>query len=968
MPDAAFFDELLLDFCMRHPHLKAELFRFIDVLPVLPPSDVTAHLLEYLGGARDDLPAPIRFSIDVASPSGNVGKIVARAARRNVLRMARRFIAGTNARELIGAIGALRGRRLAVTLDALGEAVLTGREADLYRDQYLSLLRETAPVVSRLSLDPLIDRDHDDSPLPRVNVSVKLSALTPLLDPIDPDGVARDVVPRFAAILDAAAEAGAFVHVDMEQYEKKDLTLALFEEVLGSARYRKTRNVGIVLQAYLRDTERDIARLAEWARRRGAPVWVRLVKGAYWDSETVLARQRGWPVPVWQEKWQTDACYERSSALLLDHSDALRPAFASHNVRSLAHALALARERGLPERFVEFQALYGMADPLKEALVGLGQRVRVYAPFGELIPGMAYLVRRLLENTSNDSFVRREVVEGDARGELLSPPRAPEKAPIPRENAMKSQQNVAPSLDGFENEPLEDFSKAGVRDAYRAAYDSVLRDSGIHCPAVIAGRDVETPERIQSVSPSDTSRTVAASASARAADADLAVQAARAGFAEWRGTPVEERARVLERAAELFGARRRELAAWACLEAGKPWRDADADVAEAMDFCRYYARAARDLFAPERLDGPGEANVTLHAPRGPTVVISPWNFPFAILAGMTTAALVTGNPVLMKPAEQTPACGYHVFRLLREAGVPAGALHFLPGLGEDVGARLVEHPDTATIAFTGSRAVGHLIARRAAETSTGPAGIKRVVLEMGGKNAIIVDDDADLDEAIPAVLGSAFGYAGQKCSACSRVIVLSRIYDAFVARLAESAKAWVTGPAHDPAASVGPLIDRESVDRVNRYAEIGARDGKVVFRGALGPTTARGTFAAPVIVADVPPSSPLAEEEVFGPVLAVMRAANIDEAFALANGTSYALTGGLYSRSPAHIERARRELDVGNLYINRKITGALVARQPFGGHRHSGTGMKAGGRDYLLQFVVARTVTENTLRRGFAPD
>jgi RHH-type proline utilization regulon transcriptional repressor/proline dehydrogenase/delta 1-pyrroline-5-carboxylate dehydrogenase len=753
VPDAAFFDELLLDFCMRHPHLKAELFRFIDVLPVLPPSDVTAHLLEYLGGARDDLPAPIRFSVDVASKAGNVGKIVARAARRNVLRMARRFIAGTNAGELIGAIGALRGRRLAVTLDALGEAVLTGHEADLYRDQYLALLRETAPIVSRLPADPLIDRDHDESLLPRVNVSVKLSALTPLFDPIDPDGVARDVVPRFTAILDAAAATGAFVHVDMEQYEKKDLTLALFEEVLGSVRHRKTRNVGIVLQAYLRDTERDIVRLAAWARRRGAPVWVRLVKGAYWDSETVLARQRGWPVPVWQEKWQTDACYERSSALLLDHSDALRPAFASHNVRSLAHALALARERGLPERFVEFQALYGMADPLKEALVGLGQRVRVYAPFGELIPGMAYLVRRLLENTSNDSFVRREVVEGDALDELLSPPRAPEKPPIPRKNAMTPEQNDAPSIDGFENEPLEDFSKADVRDSYRAAYDSVVRDSGIHCPVVIAGRDIETPARIQSVSPSDTSRTVAASASARGLDADLAIRAARDGFTEWRNTPVEERAQILERAADLFGARRREFAAWACLEAGKPWRDADADVAEAMDFCRYYARAARDLFAPERLDAPGEANVTVHAPRGPTVVISPWNFPFAILTGMTAAALVTGNPVLMKPAEQTPACGYHVFRLLCEAGVPAGALHFLPGIGEDVGARLVEHPDTATIAFTGSRAVGHVILRRAAATSTGPAGIKRVVLEMGGKNAIIVDDDADLDEATPPFSG-----------------------------------------------------------------------------------------------------------------------------------------------------------------------------------------------------------------------
>jgi RHH-type proline utilization regulon transcriptional repressor/proline dehydrogenase/delta 1-pyrroline-5-carboxylate dehydrogenase len=414
--------------------------------------------------------------------------------------------------------------------------------------------------------------------------------------------------------------------------------------------------------------------------------------------------------------------------------------------------------------------------------------------------------------------------------------------------------------------------------------------------------------------------------------------------------------------------RRDTLAAWTCWEAGKPWRDADADVAEAIDFCRYYALAGRALAAPVRADVPGEENRTALAPRGPTAVIAPWNFPIAILAGMTAAALVVGNPVLMKPAEQTPGCGYLLFRIMREAGVPADVLHFLPGIGEVTGVRLVEHPDVATIAFTGSRAVGHAIARRAAETSTGVVGLKRVVAEMGGKNAIVVDDDADFDEAVPGVLGSAFGYAGQKCSACSRVIVVGRAYDAFVGRLVEAARALVVGPAEDPAASLGPLIDAESVARVRRYTEIGARDGRIVFEGSLGPACARGHFAPPVIVADVPESSPLAQEEVFGPVLAVLRAKDFDAALAIANGTEYALTGGLYSRSPAHIERAREGFDVGNLYVNRKITGAHVWRQPFGGHRHSGTGGKAGGREYLLHFGVLRTVTENTLRRGFAKD
>jgi RHH-type proline utilization regulon transcriptional repressor/proline dehydrogenase/delta 1-pyrroline-5-carboxylate dehydrogenase len=322
----------------------------------------------------------------------------------------------------------------------------------------------------------------------------------------------------------------------------------------------------------------------------------------------------------------------------------------------------------------------------------------------------------------------------------------------------------------------------------------------------------------------------------------------------------------------------------------------------------------------------------------------------------------------MKPAEQTPACGYHVYRVFREAGVPAGALHFVPGIGSVAGARLVAHPDIATIVFTGSRSVGHFIASKAAETSTGRAGIKRVIAEMGGKNAIIVDDDADLDEAVPGVLASAFGYAGQKCSACSRVIVVGRIHDAFVDRLAKAAAALVVGRAEDPATSVGPLIDAESVNRVRKCQLTAEAEGRVVFRGGLGPGTEHGYFVPPTIVTDVKTSSPLAQEEIFGPLLAVLRADDFQHALAIANGTEYALTGGVYSRSPAHIARACAEFDVGNLYVNRKITGAFVARQPFGGHRHSGTGGKAGGRDYLLSFLTARTVTENTLRRGFAPE
>ena len=415
--------------------------------------------------------------------------------------------------------------------------------------------------------------------------------------------------------------------------------------------------------------------------------------------------------------------------------------------------------------------------------------------------------------------------------------------------------------------------------------------------------------------------------------------------------------------------RRFDLAALQVFEVGKPWREADADVAEAIDFCMYYAREAERLAAPRRVDVPGEENATTHWPRGVAVVIAPWNFPLAILAGMTTAALVTGNTVVMKPAEQSSLIGLGLHEILLEAGVPPAALAFLPGRGEEVGPTLVSHPDTALVAFTGSRQVGLAINRAAADASAaaGSRRIARVIAELGGKNAMIIDDDADLDEAVLAVVHSAFGFQGQKCSACSRVIVLDRVHDAFLDRLAGAVRGLPVGPACDPGTRVGPLVDDEARDRVLRFVDIGRRTGRTVAAVDVGPHADRGWFVGPHVFADVDPAGPLGQEEIFGPVLAVFRAHDFDHALALANDTPYALTAGLFSRSPVHLQAARESLVAGNVYLNRGITGALVQRQPFGGFRMSGIGSKAGGPDYLLQFVVPRTVTENTLRRGFAP-
>jgi RHH-type proline utilization regulon transcriptional repressor/proline dehydrogenase/delta 1-pyrroline-5-carboxylate dehydrogenase len=517
-------------------------------------------------------------------------------------------------------------------------------------------------------------------------------------------------------------------------------------------------------------------------------------------------------------------------------------------------------------------------------------------------------------------------------------------------------------------EPLTDFSRAPARDAMRAALEQVARQLGGNYPAVVNYRPLTAAKFLDSLNPSHKRQVVGRFAQSTPEQARQAVAAAAAAFPAWRDTPAADRARFLFDAANVVRRRRFELAAWQVHECGKQWREADADVAETFDYFEFYAREMLRLARPRLRNVPGENNAYFYDARGVAVVIAPWNFPLAILAGMTSAAAVTGNTVVMKPAEQSAIVGAKLMEVFQEVGLPAGVVNYLPGVGEEVGPVLVRHPEVAIIAFTGSRPVGLLINREAAEMQPAQSQVKRVIAEMGGKNAVIVDDDADMDEAVHGVVASAFGYAGQKCSACSRVIALDGVHDAFLNRLAQAADSLVVGPAEDPSSFVGPVIDEDAQRRLLAVIEKGKGEARLVYSGRLGPLADEGFYVAPHIFADVRPESFLAREEFFGPVLAMLRARDLDHALQIANSTEYALTGGLYSRSPANITRVKRDFRVGNLYINRKITGALVDRQPFGGFKMSGIGSKAGGPDYLLQFVLPRTITENTLRRGFAPD
>lgn len=934
----AWWQERLMAWATNDPDFRVKLLRFVDVLPSLRTAGAVAgHVRQYF---REDTPLPVRLSSSAAGAKA-FRPVLSKVVRRGVFTMADRFIGGASPEDALQHLRELVADGAAYTVDLLGEAVLANSEADAYLARYLDLIAVLSADAGKQVDGPLEIR--------KVNVSVKLSALTAHFEPAAPAATCRNVRGRLAPLLRAARQAGVFINIDMEQYRFKDLTHVIAEDVLMDAEFRTWEDAGIVVQAYLRDAADDIARLRSLAERRGSPITVRLVKGAYWDEEMILAQQEGRPAPVFQDKAATDANYETCTRLLVDAYPHLRPAFGTHNPRSITQAMLQVERAGLDRRRAEFQMLYGMAEGLRKAVHECGYRTRVYVPVGDILPGMAYLVRRLLENTTNESWLLHRHEDGDA-GDLLKQPQPSETPPA--------------RIEGFRNASPLEFYRPEVRAEMAAALERRRTRFGASYPVLIGGDDIDGP--IAEVRyPGDPQVVIGAVAQAAKEDADRAVAVARAAFPAWRDAGAAARAGILRRAADLLEARRYDFAATMVFESGKPWREADGDVAEAIDYLRYYADAAQRLELGVPLYSPaGEDNRYINEPRGVAAVVAPWNFPLAIPAGMTVAALAAGCAAILKPAKQSPVIAFEIVRLLHEAGVPREALAYLPGDGATIGKALVEHPGVDVVAFTGSNAVGLAIVREAAVVRPGQRNVKKVIVEMGGKNAIIVDDDADLDQAVEGVVQSAFGYAGQKCSACSRVVVVGSAYQEFRQRLAAAVESLAVGPPHDPYSFVPPVISAEAKQRIEEYGDTGFREGKLVARG---PSAAGGFFVPPMVFEGIHRDSPLAREEVFGPLLILFHARSFEEAMEIANDSRFGLTGGLFSRNPSNIARARTEFRVGNLYINRKITGALVGRQPFGGYAMSGGGDKAGGPNYVEQFMAPRVVTENTMRRGFAP-
>ena len=977
------FYQRMMALSMRDETFKVQMFRFVDVLASLQHSgEIVRHLDEYFREMRNGFAPVLQTGVRAAKIAPWFSSWV---LRWNVSGMARQFISGRNPEDAMKTLRKGRKNRIGFTVDLLGEAVVSEQEAHEYGVRCLELLEGLA-AQTRGWTDPL---GRNAELFPVVNLSVKISALYSQMNPADPEDAIEHLAPKLRPILRRARELGAFVNFDMESYAHKNSTLELFKRLFTEAEFKDWPHAGIVVQAYLRDAEKDLRDLIAWARERGTRFTIRLVKGAYWDYEKIKAAQNGWRCPVWLQKPESDANFEACTRVLLENEDIVTSAFGSHNVRSIAYAQALAEQMGIDKSRFEFQLLYGMAGPIKRALVEMGYRVREYCPVGELLPGMAYLVRRLLENTSNEGFLRAKFSDNASAMQLLRDPatlvakRTREVATIGpgrlQDNGMietddtldgssrNGHSRETPPGDSYENAPLVNFVHRQTQEQMLTAIRDVRARLGQRYPLVINGQKITTGNWMDSLNPTNPSEVVGSVAEAGIPEAEQAVKAAGDAFKHWCRVSVNHRAELLERAAAIMDRRRFELSALEVFEVGKGWAEADGDIREAIDFLLFYAQQMRIMGRPKLTQHVlGEESYQHYWPRGVALVVAPWNFPIAILTGMVSAAIVTGNTVIMKPAEPSSVTGAFLMEIFEEADVPPGVLNYLPGHGSVIGQHLVDHPEVVMIAFTGSREVGLRIWESAGKTRPGQRELKRVVCEMGGKNAVIVDSDADLDEAIVDTVYSAFGYQGQKCSACSRLIVLEENYDRVVERLIAATASLRTDNPEAPGITVGPVIDEKAYKRIQERIEHGKTEATLAYQAKDIPAT--GYYIPPTIFTNVRPDSRLAQEEIFGPVLSVIKVRNLDEAIVVANGTKYALTAGFFSRSPANIERVKAELEAGNVYINRSCTGAVVGRHPFGGFKMSGGGTKAGGSDYLLNFLVPRVVTENIMRHGFAPE
>jgi RHH-type proline utilization regulon transcriptional repressor/proline dehydrogenase/delta 1-pyrroline-5-carboxylate dehydrogenase len=910
---------------LNQESLRVTVLQLLEVLPALDDDELLArHLRSYLEPYRERLGGVFGrlISLDWTAPN-------ARTLRTALLQFAGELVAAENPPSLAGVIQGIGRLPAGITLAPVMPPALTDEDGERYglrQPALLELLSQAGPLPGR----------------PPISLSITLSALIAHLDPLDYAGVRRRVLAHLQPLLALLRQTGGALTVEMERYELKDTILALFRDLVdaeGDGSWRP----GITLQAYLPDTERDLKNLTDWARNRGHRIAVRLIKGAHRDTELALALQRNWTPPVFADPSATDAQYERLADRLFEQPDRLYPVFGSHSLRAIAYTLARAARTGLTASDFEIEMQYGVAEPLARAVAALNGNLRIRLPTGDPLTALRYLARHLLEEAGNATFLSQPYLETRNLARLLAeptPPAPPPEGPRPP----------------FGHTPLRDFSLEPVRTSFATVLSEVRSEAGKQYLLSICGAPHCGAEWRSSRNPARPEETLGHVAMADLETVRCAVDNARHAFQDWSGTPAKDRIALCRRVEHLMTTRRDELAVWQVLELGKNWREADADVAEAIDFFKFHTQQM------EQLDGwhatarsPFELNHVRYEPYGVVVVAAPQTLSLAALANMTAAALVAGNTVLVKPSPLMNLVAQGFKRLLDLAGLPLSVCQFLPGRDLVLRDYLVGHPEVDVIAFTGPRTAGLEMLRNARLAAPEQTRGKHFVGDMGGKTVILVDEDADLDEAILRILFSAFGFQGQRLANSAQVIVVGRRHDPLVERLAATLSGFTYGPPENPAHLFGPMINQEACEKALGYIELGKREGTLAF---LGKVPEPGFYCPPALVTEITPQHRLAQENILGPILPVLRARRFEEALAFAAQAENTLLGVVFSRLPEHIRLARERLKVRDLHLHCRTSVAGLGMQPFADARLFGANRPAGGADYLKQFLWSRTLSE----------
>lgn len=876
--------------------------------------------------------------------------VIRQAVTQAMKILGRQFVMGRNIEEAAHRAESFEKRGYRYSYDMLGEAARTMKDAERYFTSYQNAIASIGKASKGKGV------------IAGPGISIKLSALHPRYEFAQSERVMRELVPQVIALAQGAKKAGIGCTIDAEEAERLDLSLDIIDAVAADSSLKDWDGLGLAIQAYQKRCLPLIDWLADCARRHRRRLMVRLVKGAYWDSEIKWSQERGLSeYPVFTRKVSTDVSYLACAKRLLSDSEAFYPMFATHNAHTLSAIIEIAGGEAAAREKLEFQRLHGMGEPLYDQVTPpdtLGIPCRVYAPVGSHEDLLAYLVRRLLENGANTSFVNRIVDEKAPLETIVADP-------IAQLRRLKSKRHLGiplPSqLYGIErrNSAGIDLSDAELMPKLAQEIAAVTMPST--AGPIIGG--VEKAGKTEDIcNPAKTDEIVGRVAPATQADVDDAISRAHRAFADWASTPVSVRAACLERAADLMETRRSELLALCIREAGKTVGDAVAELREAVDFCRYYAARARTDFVSLPLPGPtGERNQLMMQGRGVFVCISPWNFPLAIFLGQVSAALVAGNCVLAKPAEQTPLIAAIAVKILHQAGIPGDVLHLLPGDGPNVGAPLTRDPRVAGVAFTGSTETARLINRTLA-AKDGP--IVPLIAETGGQNAMIVDSSALPEQVVRDVLISSFQSAGQRCSALRVLFVQQDISVKLEEMLAGAMAELNVGDPTLLKTDIGPVIDAEAKSALEAHAQRMDREGKLIYRTKLSHGAERGHFFAPAAYRI--DNLGRLQREVFGPILHVIHYAadKLDDVLGSINATGYGLTLGIHSRIDGKVKYIADRLRVGNTYVNRNMIGAVVGVQPFGGEGLSGTGPKAGGPHYLHRFATERTLTIDTTAAG----